>query len=64
MKANVKPIPDGYSVVAPYLIIRGAARALAFYQQVFAATERMRLEMAGGQIGHAESSFGSIRSSH
>lgn len=58
MKANVKPIPDGYSVVSPYLIIKGAARALEFYKSALGATERMRLEMPGGLIGHAEIQFG------
>lgn len=58
MKSNVKPIPDGYSVVSPYLIIRGAARALEFYRQVLGAKERMRLPMPNGQIGHAEIEIG------
>ncbi len=58
MKSNVKAIPDGYSVVAPYLIIRGAARALEFYQQAFGAKERMRLAMPDGLIGHAEIQLG------
>lgn len=58
MKPGVKPIPDGYSVVSPYLCVRGAARALDFYRQVLGATERMRLDMPGGQIGHAELQLG------
>lgn len=58
MSNPVKPIPDGYPVVTPYLIIRGAAAALDFYQQAFGATERMRLEMPGGIIGHAEIQLG------
>jgi PhnB protein len=58
MKSNVKPIPDGYSVVSPYLIIRGAARALEFYKQALGAKERMRLPMPNGQIGHAEIEIG------
>ena len=58
MSNPVKPIPDGYPVVTAYLIIRGAARALEFYKQVFGATERMRLDMPGGVIGHAEIQLG------
>ena len=58
MSQNVKPIPDGYSVVAPYLIIPGAAKALEFYKQALGAKERMRLEMPGGAVGHAEIQFG------
>src|SRR5262245_31826095 len=58
MSSNVKPIPDGYSAVAPYLIIRGAARALEFYRDALGARERMRLGMPGGKIGHAEIEIG------
>lgn len=58
MSTNVKPIPDGYPVVAPYLIIPGAARALEFYKEAFGAKERTRLEMPGGVIGHAEIQLG------
>ena len=49
-----KPIPDGYHSVTPYLIIKGAAQALDFYQRAFGATELMRLAAPGGQVGHAE----------
>ena len=58
MSTKVKPIPDGYSAVAPYLIIRGAARALEFYRDALGATERLRLDMPGGKIGHAEIEIG------
>ena len=54
----MKPIPDGYPVVSSYLIVRGAARALDFYQQAFGAKERLRLDMPGGLIGHAELQLG------
>ena len=58
MSRKVKPIPDGYQAITPYLIIRGAARALDFYSRALGATERMRLEMPGGKIGHAEIELG------
>ena len=58
MSTPVKPIPDGYSVVTPSLIIPGAAQALDFYKAAFGATERMRLEMPGGILGHAEIQIG------
>jgi len=51
---KTKPIPDGYPALTPYLIIDGAAAAIGFYQQVFGATERMRMEAPGGKVGHAE----------
>ena len=50
----VKPIPDGYHSVTPYLYVRGAAEAIAFYEKAFGAVEVMRLAMPGGVIGHAE----------
>jgi PhnB protein len=52
--AKVKPIPDGYRAVTPYLIVEGAARAIDFYKGVFGAKERMRMDAPGGKIGHAE----------
>lgn len=54
----VKPIPDGYHSVTPYLIIRGAARALDFYTRAFGATEVVRMDGPGGTIGHAEVKIG------
>jgi len=54
----VKPIPDGYHTVTPYLIIKGAARALDFYKQAFGATELFRMDGPGGRIGHAEIRIG------
>lgn len=50
----VKPIPDNYPRVTPYLCIKGAAEAIDFYKKAFGATERMRMGAPGGTIGHAE----------
>ena len=55
---SVKPIPDGYPVVSPYICVDGAEDAIAFYAVVFGATERMRLASPGGKIGHAEFTIG------
>jgi PhnB protein len=49
----VKPIPDGYHSVTPYLIIDGAADAIEFYKKAFGATEKLRMPM-GDRLGHAE----------
>jgi len=54
----VKPIPDGYPQVIPYLSVDGAAAAIDFYTKVFGATERMRMGAPGGKIGHAELEIG------
>jgi PhnB protein len=57
MADEVKPIPDGYHTVTPYLIINGATKALDFYKRAFGATEIMRMER-DGSIGHAEIKIG------
>jgi PhnB protein len=56
--AKVKPIPDGYHSVTPYLIIDGAARALDFYKRAFDAKELMRIPSPHDKIGHAEIKIG------
>ena len=42
MATKVKPIPDGYHAVTPYLCVAGAAEALDFYKRAFGASEIMR----------------------
>ena len=58
---SVKPIPEGYSSVTPYLIIRGAAAAIEFYTKAFGATELFRFPAPDGKIGHAEIQIGNSR---
>ena len=57
--ATVKPIPDGYPRVTPYLHVDGASKAIEFYRTVFGAKERMRMAAPDGRIGHAELEIGS-----
>jgi PhnB protein len=57
----VKPIPEGYHAVIPYLAIKGAADAIEFYKKAFGATELMRLAQPDGRIGHAELAIGDSR---
>ena len=54
----VKPIPDDYPRVIPYLAIDGASDAIAFYKDVLGATERLRMPGPNGKIGHAELEIG------
>jgi PhnB protein len=57
--ADVKPIPDNYPRVTPYLHVDGAAEAIKFYEKVFGAKQRGdAMEMPGGKIGHAEFEIG------
>ena len=58
MAKQVKPIPDGYHSVTPYLVVKGAAEAIDFYKKVFGAVEVMRMPQPDGRIGHAELRFG------
>lgn len=55
---SVKPIPDGFQCITPYLGIAKAAEAIEFYKKAFGATEVMRLSMPDGTVGHAELRIG------
>ena len=54
----VNPIPDEYPQVITYLIVDDAEAAIAFYRDVFGATERLRMPGPDGKIGHAELEIG------
>jgi PhnB protein len=54
----VKPIPDGYPRVTPYLIVDGGSAAIDFYTSVLGAKERMRMGGPDGKVGHAELELG------
>jgi len=58
MAGNVKPIPDNYRRVTPYLIVNGASDAIDFYKKIYGATEIMRMPGPDGKIGHAELGIG------
>ena len=58
MKTKVKPIPDGFHAVTPYLTVRNAAQAIDFYQRAFDAEERTRMLTPDGKVGHAELMIG------
>ncbi len=61
MTRPVSPIPAGYHSVTPYLLIRGASDAIAFYAKAFGATEHLRLTAPDGRIGHAEIQIGTSK---
>lgn len=58
---SVSPIPAGYHNVTSYLVVDGAARALAWYAEAFGARELMRLPAPGERVGHAEIEIGDSR---
>lgn len=55
---SVKPIPEGYHSVIPYLIVQGAAALIDFLRQAFDATEKERHAWPDGSIMHAEVKIG------
>ncbi len=55
----VRPIPEGYHSITPYLVISGAAKAIDWYKQAFGAQQTLRMEdPTTGKIGHAELKIG------
>jgi PhnB protein len=60
MASQVRPIPEGYHSVTPYLVVQGAAKAIDFYKRALGATELFRME-DGNRVGHAELQVGDSR---
>ncbi|HTW56611.1 MAG TPA: VOC family protein [Terriglobales bacterium] len=54
----VKPIPDGYHTLTPFLTVRDAARAIEFYKSAFGAKERGVMKAPDGKVMHAELMIG------
>ncbi len=61
MANEVKPVPEGYHTITPYLSVQGAGEAIEFYKKVFGATELMRMADPSGKVGHAELQIGDSR---
>jgi PhnB protein len=55
---GVKPIPEGYNTVTPYIAVDDAAKAIEFYKRAFGAKERVKMEGPPGKISHAELEIG------
>ena len=54
----VKPIPEGYHTVTPFMTVRDAASAIEFYKRAFGATERDVAKDPSGKVMHAELQIG------
>ena len=61
MTTKVKPIPDGYHTITPYLIVKDGPRAIEFYKKAFGAQELFRMAGPDGKIAHAELQIGNSR---
>jgi PhnB protein len=55
---SVKPIPEGYHTLTPFLTVRDAVRAIEFYKQAFGAEERGVMKGPDGKVMHAELKIG------
>jgi len=51
---SVKPIPEGYHSVTPFLTVTGAAELIEFLKQAFQAREKERVTLPDGSLAHAE----------
>jgi uncharacterized glyoxalase superfamily protein PhnB len=57
-KDEVRPIPEGYHSITPFISVKGAAQLLDFLREAFGAEEIARVELEDGTIGHAETTIG------
>jgi PhnB protein len=56
--ADVKPIPEGYHSLTPYLVINGAAEAIEVFTRRRLARSSCFAMPHGDKIGHAEMKIG------
>ena len=54
----VKPIPEGYHTLTPFLTVRDAVSAIEFYKKAFGAQERGVMKGPDGKVMHAELKIG------
>jgi uncharacterized glyoxalase superfamily protein PhnB len=58
-KSTVKPVPEGYHTVTPYLTVPGLAKTIEFLKQTFGAEVRGDImTRPDGAIAHAEVKLG------
>ena len=55
---KVKPVPEGYHTVVPYLVVSGVAKLIDFAKQAFGATEVYVSKLPDGSVMHAEIKIG------
>jgi len=58
MPSSVKPIPDGFHSVTPYLVVEGVPKLITFLEQAFDANEIERIPGPDGAVAHAEVRIG------
>ena len=55
---KVKPVPERYHSVTPYLVVEGVPKLLEFLKDTFNSTELERVPRPDGTISHAEVRIG------
>jgi PhnB protein len=58
---SVKPIPEGYTSLTPFVCVDGASAAIDFYVSVFDANLVDRMDGPNGTVVHAELDLGDGR---
>jgi PhnB protein len=58
MEERVKPVPEGFRSLTPFLVVHDGAAAIEFYKHSFDAVEDSRLSMPDGKIAHAALTIG------
>jgi PhnB protein len=54
MPTGVKPVPEGYSAVTPYLVVEDAGKVVEFLKKAFDAKEHHISKGPDGKVVHAE----------
>lgn len=57
----VRPVPEGYTSLTPFLCVPDGDAAIEFYREAFGAVLVMRMEAPGGGVAHAELDLGQGR---
>jgi PhnB protein len=58
---SLKPIPDGYSTVTPYLIVSDVNKELEFIERALGGSATYKMQMPDGFVSHAEAQIGTSR---
>ena len=57
-KNGVKPIPDGFHTITPFLICNQAAELMLFIEKAFGGKEHYRMNTCDGKVMHATMTIG------
>ena len=55
---SVKPIPDNFPRVSPYLIVSNVGKTMSFLEEIFNAEESERMTLPDGTINHGSVKIG------